>query len=351
MTDLPCDLPVVLMRGGTSKGVFIRMADLPVDPARRDRLLLRLMGSPDPMQLDGLGGTHSSTSKVMAVGPAAEPGADVDYLFAQVAVDQAVVDYTGNCGNLTAAVAHYAVDEGLVAPCPPQTVLRLRNLNTAVVVRATVAVRAGRAAWEGDTVIDGVPGSGAALITDYLEPAGSVTGALFPTGARREGLDGHDVSIVDVASPYVFAAASAFGLAGTESPAELNARPELLAALEALRVAAGRRIGVDSLAIPRLVLVSPGEDLRVLATSMGRVHHAVPMTGALCIAAAARLPGTLVHALARPATGAVSPAGEVVRIWHPKGSVQATVCIEGDQVRSAGVVRTARRLLTGTAHL
>lgn len=350
------DLPVAIVRGGTSKGVFLHLDLLPADPAERDRLLLRLMGSPDPMQLDGLGGTHSSTSKVMAVGPAAAgSGADVDYLFAQVAVDEPVVDLTGNCGNLTAAVGHYAIDEGmvpgLVPPGPATTVVRLRNLNTGVVIRATIPVTAeGRAAWEGDTVIDGVPGTGAAIVTDYLDPGGSVTGKLFPTGARAEDLGGHIASIVDVSSPYLFLAASSFGLTGRETTAELNGQPDLLAELEQLRAEAGRRIGVASKAIPRTVLVAEGRDLRVLATSMGRFHHAVPMTGALCIGAAARLAGTVVHHVTRPAPG--DGAGSVVRIEHPKGAVEATVEIDGDgHVASAGVVRTARRLMTGTAHV
>lgn len=357
------DLPVAIVRGGTSKGVFLHLDLLPADPAERDRLLLRLMGSPDPMQLDGLGGTHSSTSKVMAVGPAeAGSGADVDYLFAQVAVDEPVVDLTGNCGNLTAAVGHYAIDEGmipgvvvpgLVPPGPATTVVRLRNLNTGVVVRATIPVTAeGRAAWEGDTVIDGVPGTGAAIVTDYLDPGGSVTGKLFPTGDRAEDLGGHIASIVDVSSPYLFLAASSFGLTGHEATAELNGRADLLVELEQLRAEAGRRIGVASKAIPRTVLVAEGRDLRVLATSMGRFHHAVPMTGALCIGAAARLAGTVVHHVTRPPADATAGAGSVVRIEHPKGAVEATVEIDGDDhVASAGVVRTARRLMTGIAHV
>jgi 2-methylaconitate cis-trans-isomerase PrpF len=222
-----------------------------------------------------------------------------------------------------------------------------------VVVQATVVVNDGRAAWVGDTVIDGVPGSGAPLITDYLDPAGSVTGKLFPTGARTELLGGHEVSLVDVASPYLFVRSASFGLAGTETPAELNTRPALLAQLETLRTEAGHRIGVHSLAIPRMVLLSDGEDLRVQATSMGRVHHALPMTGALCTAAAARLVGTVVQQVCRPPSGRGIGAGalDVVRICHPKGSVEATVRIDGDVVLAAGVVRTARRLLSGTAHL
>jgi 2-methylaconitate isomerase len=375
-------VPVVIMRGGTSKGVFVPLTVLPAPGDTRDRLLLRLMGSPDPMQLDGLGGTHSSTSKVMAVGPAGAAGADVDYLFAQVAVDQAVVDYAGNCGNLTAGVAHYAVDEGLVPRCEPTTTLRMRNLNTGVVVRATVPVRDGRAQWQGDTVIDGVPGGGAPLLTEYLDPAGSVTGSLFPTGRRRdrlEGFAGFEVSLVDVSSPYLFVNAVDLGLRGEEAPADLNASPELLARLESLRRAGGRAIGVDSLALPRVAVVSPGRHLRVLATSMGKVHHAVPMTGALCIAAAAVLDGTVAAEVtsgprpgSRRGPGSASegsgfePASEagpasvpvggeaeplVVRIEHPKGAVEATVLLDGDRVAAAGGVRTARRLLSGTAFL
>ncbi len=346
------ELPVVIMRGGTSKGIFVRLDDVPADATERDQLLLRLMGSPDPMQLDGLGGTHSSTSKVMMVAPSSAPGCAVDYLFAQVGVDEAVVDLNGNCGNLTAAVAHYAVDERLDGQRGSSRRFLMRNLNTGVVVRATVPVDAdGRARWQGDTVIDGVPGSGAPVATEYLDPGGSVTGKLFPTGSRRDVLCGVDVTLLDVATPYVFAAAASFGLSGSELPPALNASGELLGQLEALRREAGVRIGVDSHAVPRLVLCSPGSSVRVQATSMGKVHHALPMTGALCTGAAVLLAGTVAHEVAMSG-GAVDPA-RPVRIEHPKGSVEATIELTdgGDGVRAAGVVRTARRLLTGTAHL
>lgn len=339
------DLPVVLMRGGTSKGVFLRMTDLPADPVARDDLLLRLMGSPDPMQLNGLGGTHSSTSKAMFVGPAREPGAEVEYLFAQVAVEQAVVDYNGNCGNLTAAVAHYAVEEGLVTAVEPTTVVLLRNLNTNVIVRATVEVAGGRVLWQGDTAIDGVPGTGAALRTDYLEPGGSVTGTLFPSGGPRAQWSGIDVSIVDVATPHVFVRASDLALQGDEPTTELNNRSDLLAHLADLRAWAGKTIGIDSLAVPRLVVLSPGRHVKVFATSMGKVHHATPITTALCTAAAARLRGTVVYDIAQP------DDGPIVRIEHPKGAVEATIEIHEGRVIAAGVLRTARRLLTGTAHV
>lgn len=353
----PGELPVVVMRGGTSKGVFCRLADLPDAGPERDRLLLALMGSPDPMQLDGLGGTHSSTSKVVAVGPGREPGVDVEYLFVQVGVDRAVVDYAGNCGNLTAAVGPYAVDENLVAvPDAPSTVVALRNLNTDVRIRATVPLAGGRAAWRGDTVIDGVPGSGAPIVTEYLDPAGSVTGKLFPTGSPRDVILGHDVTVLDVTTPYVFVRAGSFGLSGNEVPADLNTRTDLLAELEGLRAACGSAIGVTSAAVPRMILLAPPSvadlDLTVLATSMQRVHHAVPITGALCSAAARCLAGTVAAEVAGP-TPTVASAPTVVRIGHPKGVVEATVELDeaAGGVRAAGVVRTARRLLAGTAYV
>jgi 2-methylaconitate cis-trans-isomerase PrpF len=280
---------------------------------------------------------------------------NVDYLFAQVGVDRAVVDLAGNCGNLTAAVGPYAVDEGLVevpVPGAAATVVMLRNLNTGVRIRATVPLDGGRAAWRGSCAIDGVPGTGAPVLTEYLEPAGSVTGRLLPTGSAVDRVEGVDVSVVDVASPHVFVRAADLGIGGGEAPADLNGRSQLLARLESLRVACGRAIGVDSAAIPRLILVSAPAtetaDLRVRATSMQVVHHATPITGALCTAAAAVIPGTVAHAVARPGAG----ASGVVALEHAKGRVEATVELdEGGEVRAAGVVRTARRLLAGTAYV
>ncbi|HYY99917.1 MAG TPA: PrpF domain-containing protein [Candidatus Binatia bacterium] len=360
-------LRVTLMRGGTSKGVFLRSGDLPEAGPERDALLLELMGTPDPMQIDGLGGTHSSTSKVMAVGPASEPDVDVDYLFAQVGIDTAVVDYAGNCGNLTAAVGHYAVDEGLVDVCEPVTAVRLRNLNTGVRVLAHVPVAEGRALSAGSQWIAGVPTPGAPIWNEYLDPAGSVFGTLFPTGVPRESLvvgSGRvDVSIVDVTHPVAFVWAAEAGLAGDERPAELNGRPELLARLEALRGACAVRLGRvgraedaagASATVPRLVLVGrdggdDDSDLRVLGLSVGRVHHALPITSTLCTAAAAGLPGTLPHEAAR-----LDGSCERIRIGHPRGVVEGSVSLEPGVppwVRSVGIVRTARRLLDGTAYL
>jgi 2-methylaconitate cis-trans-isomerase PrpF len=356
----PEPIPAVLMRGGTSKGVFLHADDLPPQGSERDDLLLRIMGTPDPMQIDGLGGTYSSTSKVVVVerdGPAS-----VSYWFAQVGVDDAVVDWAGNCGNLTSAVGPFAIDEGLVEGIEPLTRLLLRNRNTGVDVEVEVLVEGGRAAVEGELAIAGVPGTGSPVVTRYVEPSGGVLGAMLPTGSPTDVLavDGRDVvvSIVDVAHPYVFVEAAQLGLAAddTRTPAELNADAVLLSLVEAVRAAAAVRVGVATDAadatrnhriVPRIVLLHPSADadVRVTAFSMGVVHRAVPMTAALCLAASIHVLGTVGSRLA---TG----VGDVVRIAHAKGI--ATVEVEtrpgADPIRSVGVVRTARRLMEGRVY-
>lgn len=341
----PQSIPAVYMRGGTSKGVFLHARDLPGHGPERDDLLLRIMGSPDPLQLDGMGGTYSSTSKVVVVEP--HGPSSVRYWFAQVGVDTSIVDWSGNCGNLTSAVGPFAIDEGLVDAVEPVTRLVLHNANTGVDVEAAVIVESGRAATEGSLAIAGVPGTGSPVVTNYLEPAGGVLGALLPTGSALDDLDGVPASIVDVAHPYVIVEAAALGLSPEDvrTPAELNTDAALLARVEEVRVAAAARVGAaPSPIVPRIVLVHPSDDadLRVTAFSMGLVHRAVPMTAALCLGAAAHLPGTIVSSVA-------AGAGDEVRIEHPRGV--ATVVVEtragADPIRSVGVVRTARRLMDG----
>jgi 2-methylaconitate cis-trans-isomerase PrpF len=362
-------LRVVLMRGGTSKGVFVREGDLPAAGPDRDGLLLRLMGSPDPMQLDGLGGSHSSTSKVMAVSPSGRPRTDVEYLFAQVGTDQAHVDYRGNCGNLTTAVGAYAIDEGLVRASGPVTPVRMLNRNTGSRIIAHVPVVGGRAATSGDCVVAGVPGTGAPVITEYLDPAGAVLGALLPTGSPRDVVLAPrsgpvEVSLVDVAGPVVFARATDLGLDPLLAPVAANADADLLGRLEELRgagaVLAGLAADRDaarsaSPALPRLALVGDGHpdrpgDFSLRVLSMQRVHHACPMTVLLCAAAASLLPGTVPHAAARE-RGNASVAGATVLVAHPKGAAAATVRIDGGTVHSVSITRTARRLLAGEAYL
>jgi hypothetical protein len=375
------------MRGGTSKGVYCRLPDLPRAELERDAFVLALLGSPDPMQLDGLGGTHSSTSKLMAVGTTDEArtvgwkvatdDVDIAYAFAQVGVADPIVDWTGNCGNLTAAVAPYAILRRLVKATDPKTVVRMLNLNTGVVIEAKVPTEDYQPVAEGDFIMPGVPGSGARIDIRFYNPAGGSSGRpVFPTGERTETLvaDSHqyEVSILDISSPVVFVAARSVGLTGTELPADMNKDFDLLARLDAIRRAGALRIGltpdVESAAAllpgaPRVIVVSSAQDhisalgdpikaedcdLLVRMTSIGVVHHAFPGTGLTTVAVAVRLAGTVAHAM----TSAVG--GNLIRLAHPKG-----VVVVGSEVDDTGPVptvsyvevsRTARELMTGIAY-
>ncbi|MDH3250804.1 MAG: 3-methylitaconate isomerase [Acidimicrobiia bacterium] len=366
----------VLMRGGTSKGVFLPRSLLPPAGLLRDQFVLDILGSPDPMQLDGLGGTHSSTSKLVAVGPGRRPEVDVDYLFVQVGVEAATLDYKGNCGNLTSAVGAYAIDEGLVEAVEPVTVVRMYNENTGKLVSGHIPVEGDRAATRGDFSIAGVPGTGARIRTEFHDPAGAVFGTLFPTGRALDRLRVPDVgpvevSIVDVTTPVVFVHAGAIGLEGTELPNELNRDPDVVARLEKIRSAAAVELGVVeragdaarlSPAVPSLAIVSPpgpaplvdggtlqpGEvDIVSRITSSGRVHHAHTLTGLMCTAAAGLLEGTIPHdVVANTHTGRL-------RIGHPKGMTAVEVDVDPAEprVRSVVVERTARRLMAGEIYL
>jgi 2-methylaconitate isomerase len=347
-------VPAVLMRGGTSKGVFLHARDVPAQGAELDDLLLRIMGSPDTMQIDGLGGTYSSTSKVVIVDRLHDA---IAYRFAQVSIDRASVDWSGNCGNLTTAVAPFAIDEGLVEATDGEMRVLLHNLNTGVHIEATVEVEGGRAKTVGRQAIAGVPGTGSPILTRYLNPAGSVLGSLLPGGAPTVTLlDGErtiDASIVDAAHPYVFVHAVDVGLEEELSDApSRNTDIALLERIEAIRAAAAQHVGrltqrdpIISPAVPRIVAVRPDDDgatLAAIAFSMGKVHRALPMTAALCLAAAVHIDGTVVAGVARSRP-------ELVRIRHPRGVAPVLVDALGDELRSLGVIRTARRLMEGRA--
>ena len=363
-------IPASIIRGGTSRGVVMSLDDVPAEGPERDRFLVTLMGSNDPGQMDGFGGNTSTTSKVMLVGRPA--GADIPYLFAQVDPRNPVVDYGGNCGNMTSAVALYSVMEGLAPPSAPVSRFTLVNLNTGTRIRAHVPSTDEGPITEGDYRIAGVAEPGAEIVTEYLDPAGR--NGQFPTGGPLEtlevpGVGAVSVSIVDVSSPLVFVHAADVGLTGIELPAEIDADQGLLERLEAIRGAAAVRLGLVDVAadaarktpgIPKLTLVSTPTDYQtsldthihsdevdIVARIMSvqRTHHAYAMTGALCTAAATALPGTIPHGVSR------EPASGSVRIGHPKGvtSVGITVDGEGDQrvVRSVSVSRTARCLMRG----
>lgn len=364
-------IPASIMRGGTSRGVLLPMESVPPEGPERDRFLISLMGSNDPGQMDGFGGNTSTTSKVMMVSHDSGPG-DITYLFAQVDPRNPVVDYGGNCGNMTSAVALYAVMENLVPATSPVSEFTLLNLNTGTRIRAHVPTGPDGPITDGDYRIAGISAPGSEIVTKYLDPAGQ--NGHFPTGAPTETLSVPDVgdvtvSIVDVSSPLVFIRAQDLGLTGTELPARIDGDERLLDRLERVRGTAAVRLDlVDrpeeaarrTPGIPKLALVtdpcdyetslgttviSDEVDIVARIMSVQRAHHAYAMTGALCTAAATALEGTIPNAVSRP-NGSGS-----VRIGHPKGvtTIGLDMAAEenGARVASVSVSRTARCLMRG----
>jgi len=368
----------VFVRGGTSRALVFHRRHLPADRGAWDGILLAALGSPDPngRQLDGLGGGISSLSKVAVVGPPTRPDADVDYTFGQVEVTRAAVDYRGNCGNISSAIGPFAIDEGLISGRPPVTVVRIHNTNTGKLIHAHVPVDDGRASVRGDFMLDGVPGTGARIALDFLDPGGAVTGRLLPTGHAQDTLDVPGVgtvtaSLVDATNPMVFVRAKDLGLDGTERPDELDARAGLPARLEAIRATGAVRMGLartleeasrSSAAVPKIALLAAPTAYRTLAgaavephaadlvarmVSMGKAHRAFALTGAMCLAVAARIPGTV----AQEAATLTGPSGDV-RIGHASGVLPVAAAIEpgpgGTPVaQTVTVYRTARRLMEG----
>lgn len=353
----------VFMRGGTSRAVFFHEADLPAPGPDRDRILGAALGSPDPYgrQLDGLGGGISSLSKACIIGPSTHPDADVDYTFAQVDVHSAGVDYQGNCGNCSSAVGPFAIDEGLVSPRDGETTVRIHNTNTKKLIVARVPTRGGEAEVAGDFELAGVPGRGARIALDFLDPGGAGTGRLLPTGRAREAIDEVEASCVDATNPIVFVRAADLGLGGTETPQVVDADAALGARLERIRVEAARRMGIPgSAAVPKVAFVAPPRDFTALdgtgypasavdvvarVISMGNCHRAFALTAAMCLAVAARVPGSVVHEVSAAAADAD------VRLGHPSGVLPvAAVVVERNGELVAGrvtVYRTARRLMEG----
>ncbi|HBK46200.1 MAG TPA: 4-oxalomesaconate tautomerase [Xanthomonadaceae bacterium] len=342
-------VPCVLMRGGTSKGPFFLASDLPADVALRDRLLLEVMGSGHPLQIDGIGGGNALSSKVAIIDRASRADADVDYLFAQVRVEQQVVDTTPNCGNMLAAVGPYAIERGLVQARHPRTQVRIHNVNTGKLILATVETPNGEVVYRGDTRIAGTPGSAAPIRLAFLDAAGARTGRLLPTGAPLETIDGIAATLIDCAMPMVLLRAGDLGVGGDEPPPQLNADAALLQRIERIRVEAGLRMGIadpGGKVIPKPVLLSAprrGGHLQVRYFMPHQCHSALAITGAVGIATAAVTEGTLARTmvgyLALPAT---------VTLEHPSGALDVGLSrsSEGAPV-VASVVRTARRLFEG----
>jgi 2-methylaconitate cis-trans-isomerase PrpF len=374
-------LPAVFMRGGTSKAVMFHARDLPASRQEWEPIFLSIIGSPDPnmRQLDGMGGGVSSLSKVCVIGATTHPDADVDYTFAQVLIDKARVDYNGNCGNMSSAIGPFAVEEGLVAkPQGGQAVVRIHNTNTRKIIVSRFGMDGEEAAVAGDMALDGVAGTGAPIRLEFLDPGGAKTGKLLPTGRAHDRLQVADLgqvtaSLIDAANPCVFVVASAVGATASEAPSEIESNPALIKALEAIRRAASVAMGIapdldkaGNISVPFVAVVAPPVTMRLVSgrklaaadmdiavrmMSNGQAHRATPLTGALCLAVATRIPGSIPDEMARR----LAPGASQIRIGHASGVIVVDAKIgQGKdgrpQAEYAAVYRTARRLFDGRVH-
>lgn len=365
--------PCVYMRGGTSKAVLFHERDLPEDRKQWNEIFLKVMGTPDVKQIDGMGGTVSSTSKIAVIKKSEREGIDVDYTFCQVNITMPVADYKANCGNISSAVGPFAIDEGLIMPVEPVTTVRIYNTNTNKVIIEHVRVKDGHACMYGEEEIQGVPGTGSRIDEYFMDPAGAVTGTLFPTGNKKDILDVPDygkaeVTVIDSGNAAVFIKASDLGIRGCEL-VELNQCKEVMEHIERIRGIAAEKLGfvenwqearVKSTAAPEAVIVSAsqdyadldgknvkgeGMDICVRSISVGQVHKAYPITGAVATGSAAKIHGTIVNDLLK------YKDFETLKLGHSSGIMSIRVNGEGEHVESVGVVRTARRIMDGYVYI
>ncbi|GGY02625.1 hypothetical protein GCM10007160_33040 [Litchfieldella qijiaojingensis] len=355
MNSIPC----MIMRGGTSRGPFLRMSDLPSQQEEQAEILLSLMGSGHALQIDGIGGGDPLTSKVAIVERSSHPEADVDYLFAQVDVLNRRVDFNPNCGNMLSAVGPYAIETGLVEPQDGKTIVRVRNLNTQRLIECHVPTPGCQISYEGDTRISGVPGSALGIQLSFLDIVGTKTGALLPTGEASDTIDGIEVTCLDAATPIMMINAADLGLSGRESPAELDDHPAMLERLELIRRQAGLRMGLGDVSesvLPKPVLVSsPRDEAQTLCTRYfvpHRCHKAIAVTGAIAVATAVSVPGTVANRIAIGA-GKLKAGGQLsqVSLEHPSGVIDLDVeHRNGDpcDIARVSLIRTARKIMSGT---
>lgn len=368
-----------IVRGGTSKGIFIMKNELPKDPAERDEVICAIYGSPDLRQIDGLGGADVLTSKLAIISPPSRPDADVDYTFGQVSFETKFVDYGGNCGNISAAIGPFVIDEGFVEAVEPVTTVRIHLTNSNNILVAEVPVKNGKACVEGDYSIDGVPGTGAKITLDWSDTAGAITGKLLPTGNAKDviSVDGKDyeVSLVDAGNPLVFIHANSLGMSGTESPNEIEANKDLMATIEKIRGQATVILGlvktpeeaaIKSPYAPFFAIVSSPADYTSISGEkvnaeevdivsrllfMLRMHKTYPVTGTVCTGAAVRIPGSVAWEVLRKE----AKTRQSVNIGHPGGviSVEAEAeVISGEvKLKRIGVYRTARRIMDGYVYV
>ena len=348
-TKIPC----VIMRGGTSRGPFFKLSDLPTDVATRDAVLLSVMGSPHEIQVDGIGGSHSVTSKVAMISKSKRPDADVDYLFAQVQFNESFVDTKPNCGNMLVAVGPFAIEAGMVPAKNGETPVRIFNVNTQSLVEAIVQTPGGQVEYEGSAAIDGVPGTAAPVGINFKGGIGSVTKKMLPTGRPLDVIDGVEVSCIDIAMPVVLMRADAFGKSGHETAVELDADRETWNRMEAIRRKAGALMGMGDVAksvVPKMALLSAPRHGGTIASRFfvpETCHKAHPVTGTVCISSACAIPGTVASQISP-----LPPAPQgMVRIEHPQGMIVMDLDVDftggKQELRRAALVRTARRIFEG----
>jgi len=337
------------MRGGTSKGGYFLAADLPADTAERDAFLLHAMGSPDPRQIDGMGGANPLTSKVAVVKRSQRPGVDVDYLFLQVFVDKPIVTDAQNCGNILAGVGPFAIERGLVEAVDGETPVRIFMENTGQIAVARIATPGGRVTYAGEARIDGVPGTSAAVPITFADTAGSSCGALLPTGNAVDRIDGVDCTLIDNGMPCVVMLASDLGIDGAETPAALDANAPLRARLEAIRLKAGPLMNlgdVTAKSVPKMTMVSPARSGGALSTRTfipHKCHDTIGVLGAVSVATACLLPaGPAAQVATVPAS-----AEKSISVEHPTGEMTVIVAVRDGVVTDAAVLRTARKLFDG----
>jgi 4-oxalomesaconate tautomerase len=346
-------IPCMLIRGGTSRGAYFLADDLPADAGVRDQVLLAAMGSPDKHQIDGLGGGNSLTSKVAIIRRSQRPGVDVDYLFAQVAVAEPRVDYGQNCGNILAGVGPFALERGLVAVQGEQTVVRIHMENTGQTATAIVQTRAGCVCYEGDIRIDGVPGTAAAVLVEFDDIAGSSCGALLPTGRPTDRFDGVDVTCIDNGMPTVLIRAQDLNRTGYESCEELDADADLARRIESIRLQAGMLMNLGDVSlrtIPKMVLVAPPRQGGALCTRSfipHTCHASIGVFGAVSVASACLIKGTVTEGLARICDADV----QQLSVEHPAGEFSVRLRLDNGRLAGCALVRTARLIFDGLVHV
>lgn len=351
------DIPCILMRGGTSKGPYFNAVDLPSDRDALARVLIAAVGAGHPLNIDGVGGGNAVTTKVAMLSPSEDAWADIDYFFAQVAVEDELVDFAPTCGNILAGVGPAAIEMGLMPITGAETAVRIRSVNTGTLVEAIVQTPDGHVTYHGDARIDGVPGTAAPVLLNFMNVIGSKTGALLPTGQPVDVLDGVEVSCLDVAVPLMIARAGDLGITGYESRRELDENRTLFARLEALRLEAGERMGLGDVSksvVPRMALLAPPRDGGSIAARYfmpWAAHPAYSVTGSICTGSCLLVPETVASGLADIAGERPTP----IRIEHPSGAIDVVFDWTSDggtfDLKTAGLLRTARKLFSGTIHV